>query len=184
MKTKLAFAGILLFLLLYSAPALPQCHGNSSGTETSNRNNSGKFSQHGGKVKQAGRQVYIEMVFDPFLVKDPISFYTVNKKGKPITNQEIDANATITYNDGSTEIVKLSRKGVNGFGGQMAKKDMAFTCIITLEGDRRTITTGFQATSPLQAGDEKAVYSCPMHREVKSDEPGVCPKCGMSLKEL
>jgi hypothetical protein len=26
-----------------------------------------------------------------------------------------------------------------------------------------------------------AVYTCPMHPEVKSDKPGKCPKCGMTL---
>ena len=29
--------------------------------------------------------------------------------------------------------------------------------------------------------DEKPVYTCPMHPEVKSDTPGTCPKCGMTL---
>ncbi|MEO8087609.1 MAG: heavy metal-binding domain-containing protein [Bacteroidota bacterium] len=24
-------------------------------------------------------------------------------------------------------------------------------------------------------------YTCPMHPEVKSDKPGKCPKCGMTL---
>lgn len=27
-----------------------------------------------------------------------------------------------------------------------------------------------------------AVYTCPMHPEVKSDQPGSCPKCGMALE--
>jgi hypothetical protein len=28
---------------------------------------------------------------------------------------------------------------------------------------------------------EHAVYACPMHPEVTSDQPGKCPKCGMTL---
>jgi len=28
----------------------------------------------------------------------------------------------------------------------------------------------------------EAVYTCPMHSEVKSDKPGKCPKCGMNLE--
>ena len=28
---------------------------------------------------------------------------------------------------------------------------------------------------------EATVYTCPMHPEVQSDEPGSCPKCGMNL---
>lgn len=31
------------------------------------------------------------------------------------------------------------------------------------------------------AKDEHAYYTCPMHPEVKKDEPGQCPVCGMDL---
>jgi hypothetical protein len=31
------------------------------------------------------------------------------------------------------------------------------------------------------AAPEGAVWTCPMHPEVKSDKPGSCPKCGMDL---
>lgn len=34
-----------------------------------------------------------------------------------------------------------------------------------------------------QEKDNKKEYSCPMHPEVKSDKPGKCPECGMSLVE-
>ena len=27
-------------------------------------------------------------------------------------------------------------------------------------------------------------YTCPMHPEISSDEPGSCPKCGMNLVEV
>lgn len=26
-------------------------------------------------------------------------------------------------------------------------------------------------------------YTCPMHSEIQSDQPGMCPKCGMQLIE-
>ena len=29
----------------------------------------------------------------------------------------------------------------------------------------------------------KTVYTCTMHSEVKTDKPGTCPKCGMDLVE-
>lgn len=28
---------------------------------------------------------------------------------------------------------------------------------------------------------EKMLYTCPLHPEVKSNEPGKCPECGMDL---
>lgn len=30
--------------------------------------------------------------------------------------------------------------------------------------------------------NEQAGYTCPMHPEVESKEPGKCPKCGMHLE--
>jgi len=31
-------------------------------------------------------------------------------------------------------------------------------------------------------GSTGHIYSCPMHPEVRSDKPGTCPKCGMTLE--
>jgi uncharacterized paraquat-inducible protein A len=30
----------------------------------------------------------------------------------------------------------------------------------------------------------KAMYTCPMHADVKSEKAGECPKCGMELKKM
>lgn len=30
----------------------------------------------------------------------------------------------------------------------------------------------------------KAMYTCPMHSDVKSENPGECPKCGMDLEKM
>lgn len=34
-----------------------------------------------------------------------------------------------------------------------------------------------------ETSTEKAAYSCPMHPEEKSDQPGACSKCGMDLEK-
>jgi heavy metal-binding protein len=31
------------------------------------------------------------------------------------------------------------------------------------------------------SSEQSTIYSCPMHPEVKSSQPGKCPKCGMKL---
>ncbi|MFA5494370.1 MAG: heavy metal translocating P-type ATPase [Porticoccaceae bacterium] len=37
-------------------------------------------------------------------------------------------------------------------------------------------------TSPAVATPPGAVYTCPMHPEIRQDHPGDCPKCGMALE--
>lgn len=40
----------------------------------------------------------------------------------------------------------------------------------------------FAQTKPAKTPDKaKTVYTCPMHPDVTSNEPGKCPKCGMQL---
>ncbi|WP_404978893.1 heavy metal translocating P-type ATPase [Caballeronia novacaledonica] len=36
----------------------------------------------------------------------------------------------------------------------------------------------------VQAGPEGTIYTCPMHPEIRQDQPGNCPKCGMTLEPL
>ena len=39
-----------------------------------------------------------------------------------------------------------------------------------------------QAKAVTAAGDDDAVYTCPMHPEIEQIGPGTCPKCGMALE--
>ena len=41
-----------------------------------------------------------------------------------------------------------------------------------------------RAPEPAPAPPQAATYTCPMHPEVKSSQPGSCPKCGMALAPL
>ncbi len=45
----------------------------------------------------------------------------------------------------------------------------------------RKIIAGAKGEQTDGAVDAPTVYTCPMHPEVRSDEPGRCPKCGMDL---
>ena len=42
-------------------------------------------------------------------------------------------------------------------------------------------TVAYRVDGPSEAG-HTFIYVCPMHPEVRSDEPGDCPKCGMKLR--
>ena len=41
-----------------------------------------------------------------------------------------------------------------------------------------SVAEAAKAAGPAEAS---ALYACPMHPEVRSDQPGKCPKCGMTL---
>ena len=42
----------------------------------------------------------------------------------------------------------------------------------------------FLEDKPAPPPAEAALYTCPMHPEVKQDHPGACPKCGMALEPV
>jgi hypothetical protein len=62
---------------------------------------------------------------------------------------------------------------------------IAIVVISVLGLGTRARTLGSQekqkAVSARHEKHDKQMYTCPMHPDVKSDKPGKCPKCGMSL---
>lgn len=183
---------IVCLFLIFNFPFLigfaQGCHGGggSSSHNMSNKDNTAaadnpnKYAMNDGTVKKAGKY-HIEMVYQPLLAKDPLAFYLMNKKGKPVSNQGITGKAEITYADKSTGEITLEARGENGFAGQMLNKAGSFICFLTLQINGENINARFDGSA---AGKENAAasgYTCPMHPEVKSDQPDSCPKCGMSL---
>lgn len=57
-------------------------------------------------------------------------------------------------------------------------KAAAHSCCGT-HGDK-----AIQAASPRQKEDDKAIYTCPMHPEIRQEGPGTCPICGMALEPV
>lgn len=40
-----------------------------------------------------------------------------------------------------------------------------------------------RGAAPASSGETPTQFTCPMHPEIVSDQPGKCPKCGMKLVE-
>ena len=40
------------------------------------------------------------------------------------------------------------------------------------------------SVTPSKGGPAGAIYTCPMHPEIRQDQPGNCPKCGMTLEPV
>ncbi len=53
----------------------------------------------------------------------------------------------------------------------------ALVTAVALVGVAAFVGCAKKAEEPVAA----ATYTCPMHPDVKSDEPGECPQCGMDL---
>lgn len=64
---------------------------------------------------------------------------------------------------------------------------MLFSIIVfTACNSGETKQTDQKASSQTEANPQvaEASYTCPMHPEVTSLEPGKCPKCGMNLEKV
>ncbi len=52
------------------------------------------------------------------------------------------------------------------------------------EGEHTGTHTEGEHTGTHTEGEQVTMYTCPMHPEVMSEEPGKCPECGMNLVEV
>jgi cation transport ATPase/YHS domain-containing protein len=109
-------------------------------------------------------------------LKDPVCGMTVtvqskhflDHKGQPVyfcsaSCKEKFAADPVKYLDKVSSMVP-PRRAVQGAESSKTDSPVAIT-----------------AFEPVAAG---AIYTCPMHPEVRQDRPGVCPKCGMALEPL
>lgn len=48
----------------------------------------------------------------------------------------------------------------------------------------KTVTDAVVTGSDIQPGASEKIYTCPMHPEVRQENPGSCPKCGMALETI
>ena len=186
MKAKIILTAVTIMALLFISPLIYGqgcCGGGSKSCHKSSWGKADK-SMYGGTVKQVGKY-NIEMVYQPLMNQDPLTFYLMNKKGRTLSNQEITGKVEITFEDGSTESLTLELRGENGFAGQMTTNPGSFICLLTLTINGENVNTRFDGGAlGKQNPAAHATYTCPMHPEVQSDIKGSCPKCGMALEKI
>jgi rubrerythrin len=69
----------------------------------------------------------------------------------------------------------------HGAVAQPEKKALADEMKKTSEQMKKTSDAMKQKSDEMKAG--ATIYTCPMHPQIKSDKPGKCPICGMTLKK-
>lgn len=108
-------------------------------TGRSERFTKAEYGDHGGEIKEVGKYK-VEMVFDPLLKENSLSFY-VTRKNKPLKNSEVSGRIEISYQDNlALEKQKLEPLGDDAFSAQIFNKTIPFICklIITIEGKEFT----------------------------------------------
>ena len=112
------------------------------------------------------------MAFEPNLpsneaalpLKDPVCGMTVT----PRSPHSIQHDGKVVY---------FCSAGCKGkFGANPAKYSAAVAGGFSSKSVASPVTPTLE---PVAAG---AIYTCPMHPEVRQDHPGACPKCGMALE--
>lgn len=178
---------LLVILILAGVASNAQgCHGGggSGGDKSTPKAAIKDYSLHGGEVIQAGKYK-IEMAMSPLMKTDPMSFYLMTKKGKPICNNGITGKVECTFEDRTTETLVLEPRGDDVFVAQLTNKTKSFICIASFIIDGEYVTARFEndgigpqnATTPV-------IYTCPMHPAIKTENPGNCPKCHMPLEKV
>jgi len=139
------------------------------------------YASHGGTVNLAGKY-YIEMALNPALKTDQMKFYLMSKKGKPFSNVDVTGKIQIVFQDGNVENSVLEPSGTDAFVAQLANVTSPFICLAKFEIKGEIHSVRFETNGIHQKNNLIVpAYSCSMHTEVKSNEPGKCPKCGMEL---
>src|SRR5882762_1713949 len=64
---------------------------------------------------------------------------------------------------------------------RMMTRSVVVLLVLVVAGMAPSAVAQEGSVAPSAAGAPSVVYSCPMHPDVRSDKPGVCFKCGMTL---
>ena len=120
---------LLVILTLAVASTNAQgCHGGggSGGDKSSPAAVVKDYSLHRGEVIQAGKYK-IEMAMSPLMKTDPMSFYLMTKKCKPISNNGITGKVECTFEDRTTETLVLEPRGDDAFAAKLVNTTKPFS---------------------------------------------------------
>jgi heavy metal-binding protein len=175
-KFKSLYLSVLFIVLLFSSSKSysQHDHGSHGGSESHEQ-----LPPMGGVLTEVGKYK-VEMVVDMILSRDKLSFYLYKSKLKPISNSEISGIVTINYDDGNSIIDTLQAKGEYKFVAQMDRTD-SFNCMVKFTVNGKIVSTVFSHQGFGQIPSDQ--YTCPMHSNITSSEPGKCPVCGMNLEK-
>ena len=133
---------------------------------------------HGGVVRSAS-PYHMELVQQAASV----GIYLLGAKMSAVPNKGTTGTVMVQTADNKTSSLTLAPAGDDHFSAQLPAGAKLRTAIVTLNADGKTINVRFDKLEEAAASSKAvgAVYACPMHRKVTSDQPGKCPKCGMAL---
>ena len=106
--------------------------------------NPNKYATYGGLVKESGKY-NIEMVFQPMLKQNPLAFYLMDKKGKPVSNKDITGEVKTIKNLNIVETLQLSPVAENEFAGQLQNKTGSATFNLTLKVKGKDVVASFES---------------------------------------
>lgn len=187
-KLKLRILFLAIATLFFTYANAQHNHGGGGGMQESHGMNYSarapkavNYALHGGVVNQSGKYK-VEMVYNPVLKTDPMSFYLMKNNGKPFSNSNVTGKMESNFQDGHVESSVLEPKGEDGFVVQLNHKTSPFFCLVTFKINGDNFAVRFEANSnTLQNNPGLQTYTCSMHPKIKSFKPGKCPKCGMAL---
>lgn len=170
--------GLLLIAFLISTNMVLAQHNHGNHGNGGSHEATALLPPNGGELKEIGKYK-IEMVTNLFLKKDKLTFYVFKNNLKPIPIENITGTITFEYKDGTTSADSLEAKGDAFFVAQLENTD-ATSCTVSFIIKGKIVSTIFNIHG--LKNNIPNNYSCPMHSEIKSNEKGKCPKCGMNLE--